>query len=214
MRDHTLHYPPDPFDYVQPRGVQELLEGIQKEVYPELSEEELRELIYGPLDLTKVRLTPGTLANVLPKHKHKGKSSGNKHYNTRRLKRRLRAASDFAYQEPFQKDYRESLWGRYKYRVKKNSHKGIEYNISFEEFRQMHLNLGTEPESKEPYWKLLGSRKQDSLQMFRIDTKKPWSVDNVEFKYKEVHVAFGRDLIDLEHVNEPSTDGTEGAGRD
>ncbi len=200
---------PTPPTIVRSWGSCELLEGIQKgsEDYLLDLPQNLGlwtcdtiplELIYGPLDLSKVRLSPGTLANYQRWERHrkiKTGARGNKHYKTRRLKRRLENYKNHAYQGKYQPEFRGSLWGRYLYRRKKANHAGTPFELTWEEFESIHLNLGNFPESNIPWYQFLGSDKRYSLQMYRLDTKQAWKLDNIAFRYKNNHLAYAKDLI-------------------
>lgn len=185
------------------RGLEKLLEGIDEEVHKPLSDWEIKKIMYGPLDLTRVKLSKGTLRKYLKEEKKKKsyKTStvrGKKHYRSKRLAMRIQNYNRIDELHELQGDYRQTFWGRYVFRRKKAKDAGVPFLLTFEEFEMIHLNLGTRPESNLPWWKYLGSDRRYSLQMSRIDKNLGWEVNNIEFKYREAHVAFARDLINVE----------------
>lgn len=207
----TSHHPTDPKEIVDCKPVQSDLKGIQmdtidsrlqnieRELRPrELTREEVLEIMYGPLDLSKVKLSRGTLRSYEKKIKRKNKNipKGSKHYNTRRLKIRIENYQRHAELKRLQSNYRQTLWGRYVFRRKKAKENGSEFKLTWEEFYTIHTNLGIRPGTDLEWWKFLGSDKRYSLQMSRIDKKIGWEVNNIEFKYRGAHVAFARDLVE------------------
>lgn len=216
----TSHHPTDPKEIVDCKPVQSDLEGIQmdtidshlqnieRELRPrELTREEVLEIMYGPLDLSKVKLSRGTLRSYEKKIKRKNKNipKGSKHYNTRRLKLRIENYQRHAELEKLQSNYRQTLWGRYVFRRKKAKENGSEFKLTWEEFYAIHTNLGIRPGTDLEWWKFLGSDKRYSLQMARLAKKGAWEVNNIEFRYKDVHLAFAKDLISaLPEPNENS----------
>lgn len=185
------------------RGLEGLLEGIDEEVNKPLSDWEIKKIMYGPLDLTRVKLSKGTLRKYLKEEKKKKsyKTStvrGKKHYRSKRLNMRIRNYNRLDELHELQGKYRQTFWGRYVFRKKKAKDNGIEFLLTFSEFTDIHVNLGMRPDTNLPWWKYLGSDKRYSLQMSRIDKNLGWEVNNIEFKYREAHVAFARDLINVE----------------
>lgn len=185
------------------RGLERLLEGIDEEVNKPLSDWEIKKIMYGPLDLTRVKLSKGTLRKYLKEEKKKKsyKTStvrGKKHYRSKRLNMRIRNYNRLDELHELQGKYRQTFWGRYVFRKKKAKDNGIEFLLTFSEFTDIHVNLGMRPDTNLPWWKYLGSDKRYSLQMSRIDKNLGWEVNNIEFKYREAHVAFARDLINVE----------------
>jgi hypothetical protein len=179
-----------------------LLEGIQEEVEKPLSDWEIKKIMYGPLDLTKVKLSKRTLRKYLKEEKKKKsyKTStvrGKKHYRSKRLNMRIRNYNRLDELHELQGTYRQTFWGRYVFRRKKAKDAGVPFHLTYEEFEMTHVNLGMRPDTNLPWWKYLGSDRRYSLQMSRIDKKIGWSVDNIEFKYRGAHVAFARDLISV-----------------
>lgn len=164
------------------------------------------ELVARPLDLTKCKLSKGTLRNVLRKERvqknrnNKKGAKGKKHYHTRRKALRLRNYQMDEYFKRVQGEYRQTLWGRYKFRQKKAKDAGVAFNLTFEEFVKIHLGLGVRPGTDILWYKYLGSDKRYSLQMSRIDKKVGWQVDNIEFKYMGKHLAFAKNPIDSEPI--------------
>lgn len=187
--DKTQYPCPTDLPMVQPEGLEKLWEGIEKELAKEIGVEEL----YGPLDLSKVKLSKFTLRHYLKKRKKKT-DRGNKHYKTRRLKLRLENYRRHAYLTRVQSEYRETLWGRYIFRRKKARDAKVEFKLTWDIFYEMHVNLGLRPGTDTPWWKYLGSDKRFSLQMSRIDKRGAWEAENIEFKYMDKHLAFARDL--------------------
>jgi hypothetical protein len=190
------------------RGLEELLEGIQEEVEKSLDDWEIRKAIYGPLDLTKVKLSKVTLRHYLRQEKAKlgrkrrgKKTSGKKHYRSKRLAMRIKNYNRLDELHELQGSYRQTFWGRYVFRRKKAKEAGVPFHLTYEEFETIHVNLGMRPDTNLPWWKYLGSDKRYSLQMSRIDKKLGWGVSNIEFKYREAHVAFARDLINAVEPN-------------
>lgn len=184
------------------RGLEELLEGIDEEVNKPLSDWEIKKIMYGPLDLTKVKLSKSSLRHYLRQEKIKlgrkrggKKKSGKKHYRSKRLAMRIQNYNRLDELHEIQGKYRQTFWGRYLFRRKKAKEAKVPFHLTFEEFESIHVNLGLRPDTGIPWWKYLGSDKRYSLQMSRIDKKLGWEVNNIEFKYREAHVAFARDLI-------------------
>ena len=184
------------------RGLEELLEGIDEEVNKPLSDWEIKKIMYGPLDLTKVKLSDGTRRKYLREERrkrgNKKKASGKRHYRSKRLGMRIRNYNRLDELHELQGKYRQTFWGRYVFRKKKAKDNGIEFLLTFSEFTDIHVNLGMRPDTNLPWWKYLGSDKRYSLQMSRIDKKLGWEINNIEFKYREAHVAFAKDLINVE----------------
>lgn len=176
---------------VDPRAFESLLEGIEEETKKEIGIEEL----YGPLDLSKVKLSKFTLRHYLKKKRKKKTDRGSKHYKTRRLKLRLENYRRHAYLTRVQSEYRTTLWGRYIFRRKKAKENKVEFKLTWDIFYEMHVNLGLRPGTDTPWWKYLGSDKRFSLQMSRIDKKGAWEAENIEFRYMDKHLAFAKDLI-------------------
>jgi hypothetical protein len=174
------------------------LRNIERELRPrELTREEVLEIMYGPLDLSKVKLSRGTLRDYERKIKRKNKNipKGSKHYNTRRLKLRIENYQRHAELEKLQSNYRQTLWGRYVFRRKKAKEKGNEFKLTWKEFYTIHTNLGIRPGTDLEWWKFLGSDKRHSLQMSRLDKAGDWEIDNIEFRFKEEHLAFASHLL-------------------